>query len=147
MISIASHASLRYHGTECAYDIAQTPPDFILMEHAVSDYRKKRPYTHRVSSPCNVIRVINDWPTGRHRSSAHPSLPPRHCRVVAETIPAPLSKSDHHIISSYHILFAHSRSSPLRPPSLLLAFLLSLRVTRYRDTNCFDNRCGFSAMT
>ena len=31
-ISIASHASLRYSGTERAYNIAQMPPDFILMD-------------------------------------------------------------------------------------------------------------------
>jgi len=32
MISITSHALLRYHGTQLAYDMAQTPPDFMLMD-------------------------------------------------------------------------------------------------------------------
>jgi len=41
-------------------------------------------------------------------------------------------------------LIAHSRS-PLPTSSLPLAFLLGLRVTWYRDTNCYDNQYGFSA--
>jgi len=128
--SLATHRySLQYRGTEHAYDIAQTPPDFILMEHAVSDYRKKPPYTHRASSPCNVIPVINDWLTGRRRSSAHPSLP---------TMPSPsLSCGSRNYPSSFSLL--------PRPLSLPLAFPLGLRVTWYCDTNCYDNRYGFSA--